>query len=367
MFALQSTPLDPGTAVVALGGLVLVALLTGVVGNTVVRRLSNPVGKYRLLYGVVFLPLTFLSYGLFALAGFGPSLVAALPSVPSPLPNLLGSFVEFLGAGVVWLAAYAPTVRGVRAVRGIDLPTAAALGKMARYVVGLSAVITVVVAPLRFAGSTLGVGVAVTLIGVGFVYASPWLIPVLRATRDPDDRTADRIADLRARAGIDVRDTLVLDSEDEETASTLVRGPPGYRRLFVTGTFLDAFDDDTAAALLAVEAGRLRVRVLERRIGTVAVTGLALVASVSGTGLRWPLLALSASVLLVGFGLSRRAVRAADDHAAERVGPGTVATALERYAEVHAMEPTRRRLPNPLSANVALGDRIDRLRARDPN
>jgi STE24 endopeptidase len=38
-----------------------------------------------------------------------------------------------------------------------------------------------------------------------------------------------------------------------------------------------------------------------------------------------------------------------------------VAEALDRYAEIHAMEPSRRRIPNPLSVNVALGDRIDRL------
>ncbi|MFB6256121.1 MAG: hypothetical protein ABEH58_05230 [Haloplanus sp.] len=41
-----------------------------------------------------------------------------------------------------------------------------------------------------------------------------------------------------------------------------------------------------------------------------------------------------------------------------------MADAFERYAEVHTLEPTPRRVPNPLSATVALGDRIDRLRER---
>jgi hypothetical protein len=69
-------------------------------------------------------------------------------------------------------------------------------------------------------------------------------------------------------------------------------------------------------------------------------------------------------VVLGGFWACRRAVRAAEDDAAAQVGADTVADAIERYAAVHAMEPPRRRVPNPLSANVAFCDRIDRLRDR---
>jgi STE24 endopeptidase len=104
--------------------------------------------------------------------------------------------------------------------------------------------------------------------------------------------------------------------------------------------------------------------VFELRVATVLVAGLALVASLTGVGPRFPVLGVSFAALLVGFRLSRRGVRAAEEYAAERVGAATVAGALDRYAEVHAMEPTRRRLPNPPSANVALGDRIDRLDGR---
>jgi STE24 endopeptidase len=73
------------------------------------------------------------------------------------------------------------------------------------------------------------------------------------------------------------------------------------------------------------------------------------------------LLGASFGALLVGFRLSRRGVRAVDEYAAEQVGATAVAEALDRYAEIHAMAPARRRFPNPLSVNVALGDRIDRL------
>jgi STE24 endopeptidase len=345
-------------------GLVLLGAVVGTAGNALVRRLSNPVGKYRLLYAGVLFPVTLLSYGLLALLGFSPALVGDVPVAPDALDAIVSDFVELLAAGLVWFAAYTPTVRGVREVRDIDLSTRAAMAKMARYVLGLSAVATVAIAPLRAApsgASPLVLAVGLALVGVVFLYVSPWIVPFLRATSRPTGGTAERIATLRDRAGLGVRDVLVIDTDDEETASTLVRGPPGYRRLFVTSTFLEAFDDRTAAALLAVEAGRLRSCVFETRVGTVLVAGTALVAAVTGVGPRWPVLGVSFGALLVGFWLSRRGVRAADEYAAERVGATTVAEALDRYAERHAMEPSRRRVPNPLSVNVALGDRIDRL------
>lgn len=364
MVALQTAPPRPGPAIAALFGLVLLGAIIGTVGNAVVRRLSNPVGKFRLLYAVVLFPVTLLAYGVLTLLGFGPALVADLPGIPSALGSVLTDFVEFLAAGLVWLASYAPTIRGVREVRDIEMSTGHALVKMARYVLGLSVVVAVVIAPLQLvpsSASPLVLVIGLAIMGGVFLNASPWIVPILRSTIDPTDETADRIATLRARAGLEVRDVLVLDTDDEETASTLVRGPPGYRRLFITSTFLDAFDDETATALLAIEAGRLNSHVLVIRMSTVIVAGAALVASVTSVGPRWPVLGVSFGALLVGFWLSRRGVRAADEYAAKQVGATTVTEALDRYAEVHEMTPTRRRFPNPLSVNVALGDRIDRL------
>ncbi|ELZ96712.1 hypothetical protein [Haloferax sulfurifontis] len=367
MVALQTAPPQPGPAVAALLDFVLLGTIIGTIGNAVVSRLSNPVGKFRLLYAVVLFPITLLAYGVLALLGFGPALVANLPGLPSVLGSILTNIVEFSAAGLVWLASYAPTIPGVREVRDIELSTGHALVKMARYVLGLSVVVAVVIAPLQLVpsgASPLVLVISLAIMGVVFLYASPWIVPVLRSTIDATDEVADRIATLRTRAGLEVRDALVLDTDDEETASTLVRGPPGYRRLFITSTFLDAFDDETATALLAIEAGRLNSHVLEIRMSTAIAAGVALVASVTGVGPRWPILGVSLGALLVGFWLSRRGVRLADEYAAEQVGATTVAEALDRYAETHAMTPTRRRVPNPLSVNVALGDRINRLDRR---
>lgn len=124
----------------ALVGLVLLGAVVGTAGNALVRRLSNPVGKYRLLYAGVLFPVTLLSYGLLELLGFGPALVGDVPVAPDALDAIVSDFVELLAAGPVWFAAYTPTVRGVREVRDIDLSTRGALAKMARYVLGLSAI-----------------------------------------------------------------------------------------------------------------------------------------------------------------------------------------------------------------------------------
>lgn len=368
MFALQTQSATPalGPPLVGLVVFVVLGAVVGAVGSAVVRRLSNPVGKYRLLYAVVLLPVTLAAYGLLALLGLGPAVVAAFGLDAGLFVGFLSDLVGLLAAGLVWLAAYAPTVRGVRAVRGIDLSTGHSLVRMARYVVGLSAVVAVVLAPLRAgsADSPLALAAVLVVLVLATQVASPWIVSLLRTTEKPTGRTAERIDDLRERAGLAVRDVRVLDTDDEETATLYVCGPPGYRRLFVTNTFLDRFDDETAVALLAVQAGRVRSRVLAVRVGTVVVAAFPLVAAVSGAAPRWPALAVALGTVGVGIWLSRRAVRAADEYAADRVGSEAVADALARYAEVHAMEPSRRRIPNPLSVNVALGDRIDRLRRR---
>ena len=96
MVALRTAPLQPGPAIAVLLGAVI-----GTIGNAVVRRLSNPVGKFRLLYAVVLLPVTLLAYGSLTLLGFGNALVTDLPGIPSALGGILTAFIEFLPAGLV--------------------------------------------------------------------------------------------------------------------------------------------------------------------------------------------------------------------------------------------------------------------------
>ena len=364
MLALQSSS-GLGSALFTILLLALFAGLVGALGSAVVGRLSNPVGKYRLLYALVLVPITLGGYWFVARAGFGATVAAWFGLESGLVTEIIGNAAEFLAAGVVWLTAYAPTILGVRDARDIDLPVSRALKTMGRYVVGVSVVLALVITPVTASSiaSPPVLIVGVVAIGVVFLYGSPWLLPLVRTTRQPTDEVRTRIDDLRERAALDVRDVRMLD-DGMETAEVSARGPPGYRRLFLTTTFVERFDDKTAAALLAVTAAHLNRTLAEIRVGTVVAAGALLVAFVTGIGPQWPTLVGAALAVLAGFWLSRRAVRAADDDAAARVGPGTLATALEQYAAVHGMEPSRRRVPNPLSANVALGDRIDRLRER---
>ncbi|MFB6256120.1 MAG: hypothetical protein ABEH58_05225 [Haloplanus sp.] len=183
------------------------------------------------------MPFALLSYGVLAFLGFGRA-VAATIGAGGPVGSLVADATGLLGAGVVWLAAYKPTIRGVRAVRDIDLSTTTAAIRMARYVVGVSVAAAVVMLPLRAGSGVSPLGlVGVVVLPFVVICTSPWVLAALRSTISPGGSARDRLAALRDRAGLDVRDTLVLDTGDEETAAAYVRGPPGYRRLFVTTTF----------------------------------------------------------------------------------------------------------------------------------
>ncbi|ESP87900.1 hypothetical protein [Candidatus Halobonum tyrrellensis] len=373
MVLIQSTPSGLAVPGALLLVLCVAGLVVGAAGSALARRLSNPVGKYRLLYALVVGPLALGSYGLLALLDFGLAVRAAfLPWVGGFAGTVFAEFVTFLAGGVVGLAAYAPTVRGVRAARDVPLSTTTALAQMTRYVVAFAVLFALFVPAFRLGlggprgsvGSQLGLVAGFVVLGVIVVVGSPWVVTAMRSTRRPTDAEADRLDALRERAGLSVRDARVFETDGAETASALVRGAASHRRLFVTDAFFDAYDDDTATALLAVQAGRTRSRVIARRLGAVLASAAALLFALS-PGPLWPLVGAAVVVLLAGLWVARRGVAAADDYAAERVGADAVVAAFERYAEFHAMEPSRRRVPNPLSATVPLGDRIDRVRGHD--
>ncbi|WP_394343390.1 peptidase [Haloarcula sp. Atlit-7R] len=361
MYALQSPPIAVGTAVVLAVILAIAGLALGALGSAVVQRLSNPVARYRQLYLGVLLPFALLSYVLFRLLGFGYAVVGGGGGT---VGTLLAMFAELLVAGGIGLAAYAPTVRGVRRVRDINLSTGRALVRMGRYVFGLSVFVTVVIAPLETGLSPVVLLAVVAALIVAVQAAAPWIIPIVRTARTPDESTEATLNRLGERTGLTVRDIRILDTDREGTANATVRGVPGYRRLFVTSTFLDALDDETATALLAVQAGRQQARVLARVVGGLLLALVPLFVALADIGPLWPLAGVSLGLALGSLWATRRGVRAADDYAADRFGPDAVADALERYAAVHDMEPSRRRFANPFSKSPPLGNRIDRLRAR---
>jgi len=244
MLALQSSS-GLGSALFTILLLALFAGLVGALGSAVVRRLSNPVRKYRLFYALVLVPVTFGAYWFVARAGFGATVAAWFGLESGLAAEVVGNAAEFLAAGAVWLTAYAPTILGVRDARDIDLPVSRALRTMGRYVVGVSVVLALVITPVTASSITSPpvLIVGVVAIGVVFLYGSPWLLPLVRTTRRPTDELGARIDDLRERAGLEVRDVRLLD-DGMETAETSVRGPPGYRRLFLTAAFAERRRDE---------------------------------------------------------------------------------------------------------------------------
>ena len=147
---LQSIPPAFGPPAVLFAVLLVAGFILGATGSAVVRRLSNPVGKYRLFYLGILLPYTLLSYGVLALLAFGPALTATLPvATTGPVGTVVADFFGFLAAGLVWLAAYTPTIRGVRSVRDIDLSTRNAVARMARFILGASGILAVGLLPVR--------------------------------------------------------------------------------------------------------------------------------------------------------------------------------------------------------------------------
>lgn len=365
MVPLQAAP-PLGPPLTVLGVAVVGGIGLGAVGNAAVRRLSNPVAKYRALYTGLILPFAVLVLLALETLGFGAGVAAWLGLAPDgPLGTLIGHAVAACGAGLAGVAAYAPTIRGVRAVRDLDLSTGRSVLRMSRYALAVALLYAVLRVGLR-AGrdSALFVPAVVAGLVFGTVAAAPWLVGALQSTRRPDDETAAHLDRLCERAGLDVRDTRLLDRDAEGTAELVVRGVGPTRRLFVSSRFREVFDDGTATALLAVQAGRVRARRLPKFAGTA---GLALVAATAGLdtdGLFWASFGAAVGLLLAACWVGRRTLRAADDYAADAVGPDRVADALRRYATVHDLDPTRRRFPNPLSPRVPLGDRIDRLRKR---
>jgi len=156
VFALQ-TASGLGSTLFTLIVLALSAGLIGVVGSAIVRGLSNPGRNYLLLYALVLLPAAFGAYAFLTLAELGPAAAAWFALESGFAADAFANFVEFLAAGVVWLTAYAPTVPSMHEAREVDRPVTDELRRMARYVLGVSAVLAVVVTPFVGAGLPLPV------------------------------------------------------------------------------------------------------------------------------------------------------------------------------------------------------------------
>jgi len=208
--------------------------------------------------------------------------------------------------------------------------------------------------------------VLVVAVGVGTALGV-LLLPVpanrwLRDARAPTDAEAEQLATLRDPADLHVRHSHVLESPDESAVTVAVRGPPGWRELYVSGAVLATLDEEVATALVAAEAGRAAAYYGEvRAVGVGVVFGLlaAIVAGVVPGDVGLPAMGVFALAL---FALARHRQYRADQYAAQRVGADRVAAAFEAVAERRGVEPETGDWRTYFEVQPELGDRIRRLR-----
>lgn len=185
----------------------------------------------------------------------------------------------------------------------------------------------------------------------------------LRDVREPttvDDW--DRLDSLRAGVGPDLDRVRIVETVGEASVEVSVRGPPGYKVLFVTDYVLTDLDEDVARSLFAAEAGRLAVRYSEYRAGTAsAVVGLGAAAFVGLVPFTDGMLALAVGALVL-FAGGRWLQYWADARAAETVGAEGLADAFETVAALHDGDLETSGWSGYLEVQPKLGDRVERLR-----
>jgi len=299
--------------------------------------------------------------------------VGSLPGGESAVGSAVSLVAALAVPGVAVVAGYFGAFPVVRDLRDVDVSAATVAVRVARYAVGLAAVLTLVVAALVLAGDSLTTGAGFALVVAVLVVlawaGSPVLVRLVQSTRAPTDAERDRLDRLCGDAGLDPHSVRVLDVADAKQAFAFVRGLPRRRHLFVSDYLLAELDDDHLRGYLALRAGRARRFHLEARLAVVVGTltlAFALlfdVFSVPGVD-DWTTLVV---VLLAGTAalwLGRRLVYRADADAAARTSRETVEAVLRRDAELNDAPLEWGRLTALRRMEPPLARRIDRLRDR---
>lgn len=158
---------------------------------------------------------------------------------------------------------------------------------------------------------------------------------------------------------------VVIETVGESSVEVAIRGPPGYRTLFVTDYVLESLESEIARALLVAEVARAELWYREYQV--VAAT-IAIALGTAGFLLVIPFEAgfggmlIAAAIMLT---IGRRLQYRADASAGEVVGPAVLADAFETVADRHDVDTTSGGWRTYFEVQPPLGDRIHRLRAQD--
>jgi STE24 endopeptidase len=350
----------PATAVATAVAAAVAHLLMRLAG----RRYTGPAPATRRLRRDLFVgSLLSVAGTIVALLLAGGTIHPAVSRVvagPEVLVSILTMYGYTLAGSVVVLAGYLGFLPAIRRVRGLDLGYGRAALSVGRWLAVAGVVFALVT------GGTLSVSltpvttaVGIVALTVGVYAGAPLLVRLSQPVRTPtpdEQRLLDRLC---ARAGADAHRLRVLERRDEVAAAALVRGPPGYRYLYVSDYLLDALDEDAAAAILALAVANARHTTY--RVGVAGVVG-GLLLGLLTAGRPLAALAVPVGSLPVAYLVGRRLVFRADARAADRLGDETVADALDRQADLHDASLDAGLFARLGSLRPSVGQRIDRLR-----
>ncbi|PSP76528.1 hypothetical protein BRC81_13015 [Halobacteriales archaeon QS_1_68_20] len=205
----------------------------------------------------------------------------------------------------------------------------------------------------------LGIAAAVV---AGFAVA-PWVVSLFAPTRRPGTELREQLESLPGSPA-PARVRVVTGGRGEAVDAFAVGVFPGAEYVYVTEGLLASFDAEESAAVLAHEAGHLRLGHLRRRCaaaGLAGVTWAVVAGSVSAVGPLVATVGFAGCLLAVVLALGVRHEYAADRFAAERTGRDATLRALRSLER----STTASRAPAPLdrlSARAWLRRRIARLR-----
>lgn len=205
----------------------------------------------------------------------------------------------------------------------------------------------------------------VAVVTVGFFIIAmigPLIAHLNRRVRNPTASEVERIESFRAGIGPRITRRKVIETVGESSIDVTIRGPPGYRVLFITDYVLEDLDASVARPLVAAAFARRATWYDEYRVvsATVAIgIGMATVTLLLPFDLGMAGLILAA---LVMFAVGRWLQYRADDIAAAAVGADRLADAFEAVASMRGIELTTSGYRRYLEVQPSLGDRVTRLR-----
>ncbi|WP_224270468.1 hypothetical protein [Haloprofundus salinisoli] len=334
--------------------------------GAVAKRLPNPLGALGVVTYVGLIPTGLISTFVLLVTDFPAAVsTAALGTTSGLAATLLIRLTAAFGAVVVVTTGSLGLVPAVRDVRDVEMGFRDAGRRMGRYAtfVTVFAVVLFTLLNTLVANSisplTVVVGIVVSAFGLWVV--SPFLELVSKDMRPPTETERERLESLCIDANLDVDSFRVYDDGDARVAARYVRGSTFHRRLVVTQTFFDAFDEHQYS-FFVLTASRLRVPRLEflfgYLVGLLVFAALALFDLVS-LGVVLVVVLVSAPVALA---VARRLLLRADDKAVERVGVAMLVDALEHTVEFHGLDESKGGIRTLFSPQVPVGRRIERLR-----